>query len=104
MVEFRKRLDEWIMIEANPRLWGPSQLILDSGMNLFDMFLYDNGLIDSIIERTYKSDVTYLWYSGMSMNDTKLDKTQPRIVLTDDLYNRSDTNKLFKNEKNKKTI
>ncbi|MBK8502227.1 MAG: ATP-grasp domain-containing protein [Saprospiraceae bacterium] len=38
MVEVRLNGDEFYMIEANPRLWGPSQLILDSGMDLFDAF------------------------------------------------------------------
>lgn len=102
MVEFRKTATDWIMIEANPRLWGPSQLILDSGMDLFDMFLYDNDLTNYKIERNYKSDVTYLWYLGMGVDDVKLDKIQPRITLIDDLYNRSDTNKLLKMEKLKK--
>lgn len=102
MVEFRKTPNDWVMIEANPRLWGPSQLILDSGMDLFDMFLYDNTLTNYKIERSYKSGITYLWYLGMSPTDVKLDKIQPRIDLIDDLYNRSDTNKLLKMEQLKK--
>jgi len=97
MVEFRRTLNDWIMIEANPRLWGPSQLILDSGMNLFDMFLYDNGLIDYVKDREYKVDIPYLWHFGMGMDDSKLDSYQPDIFLTNDLYNREDTIKIFKN-------
>lgn len=97
MVEFRKTLNNWIMIEANPRLWGPSQLILDSGMNLFDMFLYDNGLIDCVKYREYKSDVLYLWNSGMGKDDVKLDNYQPNFSLKNDLYNRNDTIKIFNN-------
>jgi len=97
MVEFRRTLNDWIMIEANPRLWGPSQLILDSGMDLFDMFLYDNDLIWYMEDRKYKPDVPYLWSSGMGMSDSKLDDYQPDIFLTDDLYNKSDTIKIFNN-------
>jgi len=97
MVEFRKTLDDWVMIEANPRLWGPSQLILDSGMDLFDMFLYDNNLISHMKDREYKANVLYLWYFGMGVNDSKLDNYQPEILLTNDLYNREDTIKIFEN-------
>jgi len=33
----------------------------------------------------------------MGMSDSKLDDYQPDIFLTDDLYNKSDTIKIFKN-------
>ena len=45
MVEVKKEQDDFFMIEANPRLWGPSQLILDAGMDLFERWAYYLGLI-----------------------------------------------------------
>ena len=31
MIDLKKHNNNYFLIEANPRLWGPSQLILDSG-------------------------------------------------------------------------
>jgi predicted ATP-grasp superfamily ATP-dependent carboligase len=39
MVEVRWHRNAWVMIEANPRLWGPSQLFIDAECNLFVPFL-----------------------------------------------------------------
>nr|WP_288834194.1 hypothetical protein [uncultured Flavobacterium sp.] len=47
MVEVKEYKDQFYMIEANPRLWGPSQLILDSNMTLFDDFSIENNLVSS---------------------------------------------------------
>ena len=47
MIEVKIQDGEYYMIEANPRLWGPSQLILDAGMDLFHRFALDNGLIEN---------------------------------------------------------
>ena len=55
------------MIEANPRLWGPSQLILDSGMDLFQCFAYDNKLIKKIETKHYPklgALVLLVWWFG----------------------------------------
>jgi predicted ATP-grasp superfamily ATP-dependent carboligase len=100
MVEFRKTLDDWIMIEANPRLWGPSQLILDSGMDLLDNFLYDNKLIDKINFRKYTTNVEYIWSGGIkSSNIVYHDGCENyEYNLKFDIYNHRDTIKLFTNE------
>ena len=96
MVEFRKRDNEWIMIEANPRLWGPSQLILDSGMNLLDKFLYDNNLIQFPKNRTFKPNIDYVWKSGMTDNDVyhHICSNYDYDVKMD-IYNRTDTIQLY---------
>ena len=36
------------MIEANPRFWGPSQLFVDAGFNLFESFLFDYNIIETL--------------------------------------------------------
>src|SRR5690606_1826134 len=47
MVEIRGQGDRYYMIEANPRFWGPSQLFVDAGVNLFEAFMFDYGLLNS---------------------------------------------------------
>jgi predicted ATP-grasp superfamily ATP-dependent carboligase len=64
MVEVRLRGEEYYMIEANPRLWGPSQLILDSGMDLFESLCQDNELIEQGGKQNYKPDTWYFWSGG----------------------------------------
>ena len=44
MIEVKKSQSINYMIEANPRFWGPSQLFVDAGTNMFESFLYDNKL------------------------------------------------------------
>ena len=46
MVEVKHLSNKNYMIEANPRFWGPSQLFVDAGINLFEAFLVDNGLLN----------------------------------------------------------
>ncbi len=68
MVEVKKFNGEIFVIEANPRLWGPSQLILDSNMDLFHRFALDNRLIKDFWPRSYIPDVYYFWEGGITEN------------------------------------
>jgi len=66
MVETKLYNGQYYMIEANPRLWGPSQLILDSGMDLFHHFMADYGLIPlNTLNKVYRKDVAYFWSGGI---------------------------------------
>lgn len=65
MIEIKHFKDKFYMIEANPRLWGPSQLILDAGMDLFDRFAYDNGLGNKLPEKNYITGKRYFWSGGI---------------------------------------
>ncbi|WCO01140.1 hypothetical protein [Psychroserpens ponticola] len=67
MIEVKAFNDEVYMIEANPRLWGPSQLILDANMDLFYKFALDFGLINEEYNYSsiYKEDITYFWSGGI---------------------------------------
>ena len=67
MIEVKAYNNEVYMIEANPRLWGPSQLILDANMDLFYRFAIDFDLIveDYSFTPTYKEDITYFWSGGI---------------------------------------
>lgn len=66
MVEIKIHNGVSFMIEANPRLWGPSQLILDAGMNLFDLFMCENGILEKCLsEQNYQENVFYFWSGGI---------------------------------------
>lgn len=68
MVEVKYYKNKFYMIEANPRLWGPSQLILDASMNLFDCFAFENKLISKISKNHYREDQWYFWSGGLIQN------------------------------------
>jgi SAM-dependent methyltransferase len=77
MIETKFYKNQYYMIEANPRLWGPSQLILDSGMDLFYRFAEDLGLMRiNTLNKSYKKDIAYFWSGGIySDSKEKLEVT-----------------------------
>lgn len=100
MVEIIKKDDQYFMIEANPRFWGPSQLMVDSKVNLFKYFNFDNQITDSVNKISVdNSKVKYFWKEGyFKFNPDELKfyiDRQEFIKELDtfievDLYNRSD--------------
>jgi hypothetical protein len=107
MVEVRQRGEDYFMIEANPRFWGPSQLFVDAmPVNLFEAFLTDNGI--PIEEPSPgKNGSRYFWHQGLtetlqaglkpvfhnySPNDLALDFPD---WIRSDIYRRPDTIDLF---------
>lgn len=108
MIEVKEYQGEVYMIEANPRIWGPSQLVIDAGMNLFYHFAFDYGLIDrDTILPEYKTDVRYFWSAGI-VEDRKKGNTiafhqydaslffdEYHRWISSDIYLREDTIKLF---------
>jgi predicted ATP-grasp superfamily ATP-dependent carboligase len=112
MIEVMKNKDGTYMIEANPRFWGPSQLFIDAGMNLFEDFLYDWELIterpktDTRIKasryywyggyiESLKNDGQVIYQSGYTPEEFKVEKDE---WMAADVYNRRDTVKLFESE------
>jgi predicted ATP-grasp superfamily ATP-dependent carboligase len=110
MVEVKFDGDKFVMIEANPRLWGPSQLILDSGMMLFDAFSKANGLKNELTEREYRVGEYYFWSGGLISNFKKrkspkfykYDSTRfysdYHLLMKHDIYLRKDTLTIYINE------
>ncbi|RUR40113.1 hypothetical protein [Vreelandella populi] len=111
MVEIIKdtKKNEYYMIEANPRFWGPSQLFVDNNTNFFEFLLYDYGLLKK--EPTIGSTnmlMSYYWQGGVSLAKKEgadivvhspLDMDKNCIEWEkNDVYNRQDTNELFKEE------
>ena len=111
MVEVKQNKDKNYMIEANPRFWGPSQLFVDAGMNLFEVFLHDYGLIEHLPQFKLAKNITkYLWFGGMkkylsdfrqvvfyNYNLDLLIRQFPDL-LKNDIYLRKDTYNIFANE------
>ncbi len=104
------------MIEANPRFWGPAQLLLDAKSNIFEAFLHDYGFLKEkpLCKTFVASEVLYFWHGGLM--ETILNGETPDfhnftetwfiekfpIFLSADIYRREDTYSIFKQEMNLK--
>ena len=107
MVELRKCEEKYYMIEANPRLWGPSQLFCDAGYNLFEFFLKEYQFIDYIGESSINYQEKYFWSGGVKgsvldenscvwLGDGKLKvKEEYQEFRKNDIYKRQDTINIF---------
>lgn len=68
MIEIRlcQRTGRAVMIEANPRMWGPMQFTLDQHVDVFAPLLADYGVYtDVIIDRPTRQSY-YFWSGGLS--------------------------------------
>jgi predicted ATP-grasp superfamily ATP-dependent carboligase len=109
MIEVKNCNSRNYMIEANPRFWGPSQLFVDAGVNLFEAFLYDYNLIKTkpIINLDTR-EIRYFWHGGYqesNFNNTiKGYQSKRKFIIEDwlryDIYNRQDTLKYYLKETN----
>jgi len=111
MVEVKQQGESFYMIEANPRCWGPSQLFVDAGVNLFEYFLCDFGVLNKKPNVSSSSDtIRYFWLGGIADtirnnrkltyhqgDETGLLATLP-VWLESDVYRRADTLNIFRNE------
>jgi len=112
MIELKGRPGNYCMIEANPRIWGPSQLLLDSGTDLIHRFALDYGLIDTIPEKKYEEGKKYFWSGGIFEDLKRGEKPvfhnydEGRFFsaldgfFAADIYGRADTLQIFMEEKN----
>ena len=68
MIEVRRsdRTGRAVMIEANPRMWGPLQFTLDQGVDLFAPLLADHGVALPNDARTSERRPYYFWAGGLS--------------------------------------
>jgi hypothetical protein len=64
MIEVKYFEGIYYMIEANPRLWGPSQLFIDGGAPLFEGFLLDIGFDVELPDQKYSVESRYFWFGG----------------------------------------
>jgi predicted ATP-grasp superfamily ATP-dependent carboligase len=107
MVEVRQSGSNVYMIEANPRFWGPSQLFVDAGVNLFEEFLYDHNVIEERSDCADQKEARYFWYGGFQAAKQGADRpvyyrgTEDEFLseleqwISIDVYRRGDTMKIF---------
>lgn len=111
MIEIREYNEKFYMIEANPRIWGPSQLIVDSQMDLFDLFAKSCGFEYEDLSEEYQPGSKYFWFGGYL--ETSLARKQVKfhsgytyellleelaIWIKNDIYDRPDTIGMFISE------
>jgi predicted ATP-grasp superfamily ATP-dependent carboligase len=65
MIELRERGGEYLMIEANPRMWGPIQLTLDASAGLFEAYFRDHEYHEVVSKKAGVSDARYFWMGGL---------------------------------------
>jgi hypothetical protein len=109
MVELREARNDFYMIEANPRLWGPSQLFVDANVPIFRQFFSDLGFdVPLPTSRREHVQPLYFWLGGFGakmmtsadfhggLADQIMDEF--RDYLIHDVYLRPDTLEIFHNE------
>lgn len=106
MVEVRVQENGYSVIEANPRLWGPSQLFVDAGCNFFEILLKEAGLLEKEIIFEERN-VLYFWNGGICQTWNKGEKLaffsdgeEELFVnfckwMENEIYRRTDTRELF---------
>jgi predicted ATP-grasp superfamily ATP-dependent carboligase len=114
MVEIKGDDRNLCMIEANPRFWGPSQLFVDAGVNLFEALLLDHGYLHELAPiKTTPNKTRYFWFGGIVLtwksgmplaHHTNSDINLHTLIselpkwLRSDVYRRSDTYGYFVSE------
>jgi len=113
MVEVRVTNRGDYMIEANPRFWGPSQLFVDSGINLFESFLFDYGFMPTPPGRPAPIYAKYFWFNGIESPNKNIEppvfhegcdeglRKDPKSWIRYDVFNRPDTAEVLKREGDK---
>ena len=69
MIEVRLNTkdNKYYMIEANPRIWGPFQLIIDSNIRLLDAMMEDIGFeINKKGTKAHTKKIYYYWSGGLT--------------------------------------
>ncbi len=111
MIEVRSTTERDVMIEANPRLWGPSQFFVDSNIPIFERFAeelnYETSHSQKVITLT---DQRYFWNGGIA-EDSRAGKQpsfhdySPSEFISDyalwhasDVHLRPDSIQLYQNE------
>lgn len=108
MVELKGIADKYYMIEANPRIWGPTQLMLNSHFNLLKCYTeeyFEYKLSEA--EFNSKNNALYFWFGGLVeavLNEKPINwfasgkkmffKNLPRLLFND-IYLQPDSFKVF---------
>lgn len=109
MVELKLMKNQFVMIEANPRFWGPSQLFVDANINFFNYLLedYDISKFQDTKSNKLPEKTLYFWDDGISKdinsrqeltfyNYTREDFESDKSILNKiEIYNKEDTKTLY---------
>ena len=106
MIELRKCRERYYMIEANPRLWGPTQLYVDAGVPLIEAFLQDTGFMKEKAFTDQPCEAYYYWSGGRSAEKDCVWHGSGRQFFQDhwedfqraDMYDRPDTINVYRME------
>ena len=111
MIEVRRAADgTCYMIEANPRLWGPMQLVVDHPTGIFDAFLADYGFATAVPEPTVATAGTaavpcYYWSGGLQAGPPSYHNfsaaalaAQQAAIAAYDIFQRHDSMPLYRHE------
>jgi hypothetical protein len=108
MIEVRRcaKTGRAVMIEANPRMWGPLQFMLDRQVDPFTPLLADQGLPPPALRAGFPAHEHYFWSGGLvhaqppsyhHYSPDRFVEQYPRIAAAD-LYARDDTRALHRHE------
>lgn len=109
MIEIRvdESTNKYYMIEANPRVWGPLQLLVDTNSEILETMLKDYGFSIKEGKPTDQNGLYYYWSGGISSKAQPITYHQysPVEFLADfpcikghDIFSRKDTIDLFLKE------
>jgi len=109
MIELKDLDGRYCMIEANPRLWGPSQLFVDAGVPIFEEFIRDQGF-NFTTDSSEIKECMYFWHGGI-VEDEKNGHTiayhnytqelffsRKDLLLENEIYLRKDTKNIYYQE------
>ena len=113
MIELRydEPNNRYVMIEANPRLWGPMQFVVDNTVDLFGRMLVDYDFTFSVSDKKPHPASHYFWSGGISgdaqpiaffnYSASQFLKDYP-MLRSQDIFFRNDTLNLFLSEAGKR--
>ncbi len=107
MVELRRKGSNYYMIEANPRMWGPSQLYVDAGIPFIEAFLSDYGIMNRMPENYSEKLTAYFWSGGIRealledkncvwhKGGREIAEKYLDLIYSSDIYKRTDTADIY---------
>lgn len=105
-VRYHEESQKYFMIEANPRLWGPIQFVVDNGIDIFGYLLRDYGFDVNQNIKNIKHAKFYFWSGGIPDNgDVVFHNYSPdqffiefNSIIQNNIFLREDTMALFHHE------
>lgn len=109
MIEVRSSLKQkkYVMIEANPRMWGPIQFVVDNNVDMIGELMRDYRVYVEPLSVEPLSQRYYFWSGGLSWaqqpfafhnySSAKFLQDYKKLVRAD-IFNRPDTQELFQHE------